>query len=605
MSGASSSTAPGARKTRILAVHGGASNANIMKFQTGPLRKILGSEAEWFFPESAEPWQSAAESIDPDLRRFVEVDPALAFYYAERSPFEVRLAQNKPFVQWFKIVSDGTGPIAEPVTFERSIAWLTDYIAREGPFDVVVNFAQGSIVCNTVLSRLMQSGKGAPWKLSIAFSPTPTPILQRKDHVAPFPQVAFIIASPPDPLYLNVISYERTLYANVEVLEHQDGVSFPVTPPVSRQIYERLASEIRRHCGLVAPAGVTVQEKRRDWAARLAKYRSAGQASPTAGAGTERVAGAGAAGSIPGVIAPRVRERDAPKDEDPEPEEEKPVEVPEVTAQALAEMLRAKTCVVADIANRRRGLPGLEKDDISSVTLRMVPGRARAALTRLKEDGRHLVAASVAGEECQEYCERLVKQFGFQADRLCVLAGGLRSWDVWELENPEAGNELRRAYGLPDLRGTVVGSVGVEALAELLLLRSCIAVDVREPEETRRRAFPGAQKDVSLLMLRKRPHLVKRKLAALREDGRPLVAVSGTGLRCRRYCSLLVDDFGFDADKVCWLEGGLLRWEEWELENREAGDEIRRVHDLPSIREHAPEEGRAARLREHSLDVLT
>lgn len=572
-----------------------------MKFQTGPLRKILGSEAEWLFPDGQEPWQSAADASDPEMSRLFRLDPALAVYYAERSPFEVRIAQGQPFVSWFKITVDDAGaPIAEPDSFERAIAWLTDYVARESPIDVLISFAQGNMVCSTLAMRMMASGKEVPWKLSCAFNPTPLADREATEFEAAkvtYPQVAFIVTSPLDPMYLAIHRVEVPRYKNVEVLEHQEGLGFPVRPPTSTEIYERLASEIRRHCGLSAPVEPTLQQKRQDWAARLAKYRALGEQSAGSGAAADpRLDPTGTAGSALDTAA---RE----ESEDSGSEEES-FEVEAITAQTLAQMLRDRICIIADVERRGRSLPGMEKDDISFVTLRMVPAQARRALTRLKEDSRRLVAVSVAGEQCQEYCKALVKQFGFQADRLCVLAGGLRSWDVWEVESPEASNELRAAYDLPLLRGTPVESVGAEALAELLLLRACLVVDARETEETRRQAFPSAQKDISLLMLTKRPHQVKRKLASLREDGRPLVAVSGTGLRCRRYCSLLVDEFGFDVDKVCWLEGGICRWEEWEQEHAEASQDIRQAYGLPSLRARPREEARHAQLRERSLDLL-
>jgi len=78
------------------------------------------------------------------------------------------------------------------------------------------------------------------------------------------------------------------------------------------------------------------------------------------------------------------------------------------------------------------------------------------------------------------------------------------------------------------------------------------------------------------------------------------------GARCGQYCALLIDDFGFSADKVSYLEGGILAWEAWEAENSELADAIRTVNGLPRSRGRAGarSDSESAALRELSLGFI-
>merc|ERR1719433_1578455 len=84
------------RKMRVVGIHGTPANANVMKFQCSQLRKAAGSDVEWLFWDAPTPWQPVPGSTWPNDQ--------------ERSEFEVRLAQGKPFVQWYYTNVHGDGP---------------------------------------------------------------------------------------------------------------------------------------------------------------------------------------------------------------------------------------------------------------------------------------------------------------------------------------------------------------------------------------------------------------------------------------------------------------------------------------------------------------
>ncbi|CAE7661612.1 unnamed protein product [Symbiodinium sp. CCMP2456] len=75
------------RKPRVLALHGAPSNSNIMKFQTGQLRKLAGEDFEWLFVDGPCAWKPLPGSKLMNL--------------AERTPVEKAIAKDKPFVQWY------------------------------------------------------------------------------------------------------------------------------------------------------------------------------------------------------------------------------------------------------------------------------------------------------------------------------------------------------------------------------------------------------------------------------------------------------------------------------------------------------------------------
>jgi len=212
------------RKVRILALHGGASNSNIMKFQTAQFRKVLGADDfEWLFPDGPEPWEPGLERLNP---RCPDHGGELVFFQ-ERPEFEKRLAKGQPFRSWFDIEAWGDHYRANPESFKRAVEWLHKYIEEKSPIDAVVAFAQAAVVTCMVLEERRVSGSTYPWRLNMLFSGTPPEMGVHQDTIS-LPTI--LITSPSDLGYKHLGMLFRIL-PNTVVLEHQDGFGFPGRPP--------------------------------------------------------------------------------------------------------------------------------------------------------------------------------------------------------------------------------------------------------------------------------------------------------------------------------------------------------------------------------------
>jgi len=548
---------------RVLALHGGYSNSNVLKFQVAQLRKSLGKDVEWLFPDATVPKHPYGNVPEFDV-------------FPEISAFEARLAQGKPLTSWWTLTNpEGKLVLTDSVTMSASCTNLIHLVAREEPIDVAIGFSQGALLAVFVSLQMQREGRRVPWKLAVLFCPSdPTPELRLTAFKESLPFPVVHISSPHDPHYwLAQESYGQITSEHGSVLlEHQDGYAFPMTPPRSAEIYRRIAEEVSKHCrpsASEAPAG--------------------GAAAPAAPA-AEACHAAGPGRPKPGLSQPQ----DA---------------VQPVSPEQLAELLLAGACLVVDTrqpeARGGRLCPGCDpRDDLSFGALQRNPRDVQRRLAHLQRDGRQVVAVSRMGDFDREYCELLVGSFGLPARRVRWLAGGLRAWASWELDCPAVAEQVRSAVGLPPRPESSTSSVSPAELAAMLLEESCLVADAREAAEARGKAFPGASKGLSLLALRRRPGEVGERLARLREDGRTVVVISVTGGRCWQYCDLLVGRFGFGAGTVRRLGGGLRGWAAWSLEHREASEDLRRQYGLAPARcSLAAPPGGAAGSAERELSV--
>eukprot|EP00929_Paragymnodinium_shiwhaense_P090760 TRINITY_DN5088_c0_g1_i13.p1 TRINITY_DN5088_c0_g1~~TRINITY_DN5088_c0_g1_i13.p1 ORF type:complete len:204 (-),score=44.04 TRINITY_DN5088_c0_g1_i13:1285-1815(-) len=78
--------APLGRKMRILGLHGGGSNTNIMQYQVAALKSALGKDAEWDFLNGGRAW-----TFDKGM---------------EPPPVMSSLADGMPFCGWYGIEND-------------------------------------------------------------------------------------------------------------------------------------------------------------------------------------------------------------------------------------------------------------------------------------------------------------------------------------------------------------------------------------------------------------------------------------------------------------------------------------------------------------------
>mmetsp|Transcript_63135 Transcript_63135/g.175021 ORF Transcript_63135/g.175021 Transcript_63135/m.175021 type:complete len:425 (-) Transcript_63135:46-1320(-) len=111
---------------------------------------------------------------------------------------------------------------------------------------------------------------------------------------------------------------------------------------------------------------------------------------------------------------------------------------------------------------------------------------------------------------------------------------------------------------------TFIASVDAEEMTEMLLEDSCVVLNVSEEEGMLRDADELITfESLNYLRLRLQPEAFQDRLDSLREDENRVVAVSWTGGRCGEFCALLVDIFGFEADQLCVLHGGIQAWDKW------------------------------------------
>jgi len=226
---------------RVLALHGAASNSNLMKFQTTQLRKAIGNNAEWFYPDGIVPWEPCEEKASEasDAKEVGSIDD----YYSKRTPFEKRIAQGKPFCSWYAL--DEEGDVTEEST-NAAIDWLMDYIKREGPFDVVVAYQQSCSLAILLSDRYRQAKGAVPWHANVHFSST---MVNGEAKVPPLPTDTVLVVSPSDPHWCRMAKdVYRKVFPSLVVLEHADGFGFPTSQPQAGDINNAIVAHIRRCC---------------------------------------------------------------------------------------------------------------------------------------------------------------------------------------------------------------------------------------------------------------------------------------------------------------------------------------------------------------------
>mmetsp|Transcript_115501 Transcript_115501/g.224687 ORF Transcript_115501/g.224687 Transcript_115501/m.224687 type:complete len:373 (-) Transcript_115501:167-1285(-) len=233
------------RKLRILALHGGGANSEIMKFQTLGLQKIVGDKATWDFLDGGREWRSKTPP----------------------SEMMLSLANGKPLRGWYGVSDDGGDerPFAEKL-FDESVQFhyeeVDDAVDRvlahmheQGPFDVLVGFSQGCIMTHLLAAVLRDRGEPMPWRLSVQFSG----MRVRDDRYTRLFKEAMVLPvvqvyGKRDELYAYGRQSQPELYQNPVILEHDEGHKFPSQKPRATEIYERVLKEILWHCADPAQA---------------------------------------------------------------------------------------------------------------------------------------------------------------------------------------------------------------------------------------------------------------------------------------------------------------------------------------------------------------
>lgn len=235
------------RRLRVLAVHGAPANSKVIKFQTGALRSLLGKEVDWIFPDAPTPWAPLAGSTYPNEQ--------------ERSDFEIRLAQGKPFVQWYR--TDVHGANGDDDTWAgvaECSEFLHDCLTREAPIDVVASFSQGSSMVSCLIEQLRKKQLEPPWRLNVFFCGGNIDDAAYQFAEPCLVPTIYISGGASDPFDGFIGTKVANMYPNNLQLRHTDGHDFPKTSP--NDLYATIVAEIRRQCGLTAAAAAVSQAVR-------------------------------------------------------------------------------------------------------------------------------------------------------------------------------------------------------------------------------------------------------------------------------------------------------------------------------------------------------
>lgn len=174
---------------RVLCLHGGGANRQVMEFQTALLRSTLGPGANFDYLEGDRPWKDA--DVEPGLRRMFGDGPYFGWYGVEHDGPTSDAGGLAGLAAYMKVLED-----VDNVTFtysgvELAVAKLEAHIAQNGavvsrsaapqplsfcqhrrlsaafdllylmpgPVDAIVGFSQGAIVATlaTALSLERQS----------------------------------------------------------------------------------------------------------------------------------------------------------------------------------------------------------------------------------------------------------------------------------------------------------------------------------------------------------------------------------------------------------------------------------------------------------------
>merc|ERR1712194_858746 len=106
-----------------------------------------------------------------------------------------------------------------------------------------------ALLCG-VMEALREEGKTIPWRLTVCFAAPPP--YQESPLEAPFPTSTIFAWGDQDPWYQkHFIRTWDKVFTNPVHLEYGDAHEFPTKEPQATDVYSRVISEIRRHCGLL------------------------------------------------------------------------------------------------------------------------------------------------------------------------------------------------------------------------------------------------------------------------------------------------------------------------------------------------------------------
>ena len=232
---------------KVLCLHGGGTNAAIMRLQTAKLRAQLRGDCEFEFLEGVVP--------------MVNVDPA------------VKARFGGPYVSWYDVTHNAYEGVRSPesyvqalmderVTFtypgaKEAMAQVEQHIESHGPYHTLLGFSQGAILITLLTAaRLARSRAGGEaeypsWKQNVLVCGMPVRAEQFSSYfTAPLDFPCIVAQGLQDPAY-EWCTRLKDVYAAPTYLEFPDGHRFPH----SREDTTTLADAMRSHMGILPAAG--------------------------------------------------------------------------------------------------------------------------------------------------------------------------------------------------------------------------------------------------------------------------------------------------------------------------------------------------------------
>ena len=234
---------------RLLCLHGGGSNQQIMMLQTARLRRAMGaSNVQLEFLEGTR--EQPRERVEKALLSLTGPDARFFSWYGVEND-SMAAAADDP-VAYVAALSDASVSFRY-VEAEAALDRLEGHIARNGPYDGLVGFSQGGVMVTMLTARLLERarrGEGSPpaWRCNILISSLPPRIWMSAASCTPpcagFPAVSTIGRN--DPFYAYAKAHLPPCYDDDLIWLEHDGTH---AAPAAGGATEMLAAAVWRALG--------------------------------------------------------------------------------------------------------------------------------------------------------------------------------------------------------------------------------------------------------------------------------------------------------------------------------------------------------------------
>eukprot|EP00439_Symbiodinium_sp_Y106_P033057 s1341_g3.t4 len=176
------------------------------------------------------------------------------------TPVEKAIAKDKPFVQWYShpelspeetAAGKGQEMDFDGVQYENvdeGVRFLEEYVKANAPIDVVVAFSQSGTLVGILMDILRKAKKPIPWQLTVLFCGAMIDDVRYALEEPLASPALYVHGGDGDPWGRHGERCLPKMYTELEMLEHEDGHSFPSTAPRASEIYQRVLQRMYVAC---------------------------------------------------------------------------------------------------------------------------------------------------------------------------------------------------------------------------------------------------------------------------------------------------------------------------------------------------------------------